>query len=170
MSGRADERSRRYAMRALVVALVIVVLGPPLGILPVALLGWVVDFLGGTGGATGMSLSGVIGGLLGGSLAMSVYSYVFGGLQAIACALWLAPRTYRHGGFSFGEALATALVVSAAAAVVFVTADHRDLAGALALSAFLGAFACLSALMCRLVLGLLGIVPVTAGSPQPPKS
>ena len=29
-------------MRALVVALVIVVLGPPLGILPVALLGWLV--------------------------------------------------------------------------------------------------------------------------------
>lgn len=98
-----------------------------------------------------------------------MFSYLFGGAQALASGLWLGFRTWRNGNVSALEALLTALAVSVLAVAVLTlwqlmdgSTDFRSNAG---IGLVFGALSIFAALGVRWVLIKLGVLPRNGASP-----
>lgn len=87
-------------------------------------------------------------------------SYVLGGVQALGSGLWVARLTYLKGGFSYREAVITALIVSFAFSVVALAIRGAS-SGPLNNIKFLLILLVISvasALICRWLIARLGIL------------
>lgn len=154
----------RHLPRGLAVLAACLFVGPPIGglVIVVAYLAAVLyaaavygastippDFIESFAGMTGLTL---------------LFSYMFGGAQALACGAWLGLRTWRNGTVSFKEVVLTATVISVLAVVAFMlweqlegrTADVRSYAGT---GTTLGLLGIVSAVLVRWLLIKLGILP-----------
>ena len=154
----------RHPGRAIAVLLACLFLGPPIGglLIVVAYLAAVLyaaalygsstippDAIESFAGMTGLTL---------------LFSYMFGGAQALACGAWLGLRTWRNGTVSFREVVLTATAISILAVVAFMiweriegrAPDPNTYAGT---GTILGILGIISAVVVRWLLIKLGILP-----------
>lgn len=113
--------------RGAAVAVVTLLLGPPIGSLVVTGFLFSGVFLtpvpdGGLGSQPDVVEAGVTFALL-----SALYSYIFGGVQALASGIWLGYRTWRVGTFTRREALIAALVVSVVSGSALFAMDTQGL-------------------------------------------
>lgn len=148
-SSTGDGRHRGQFGRAWRVGAFILLLGPPIGSLPISSVWIARDIVAGsTGGGFEALTDTALLILLGG-----FFSYFMGGVPALVAALWLARKTYRDGGFSYVQAALTALV---SAAVVLLPEMGSLSAESLRFYAMVSFLSLFSALVCRFALGRLG--------------
>lgn len=137
--------------KTVTVFLFIFILGPPLGGLPVAVVGAVASFADPASQSTNLLAEA------GAALALvGIFSYLFGGIQSLISAAWLAWVTHLHGGFTYSNAARVALIASLPALLVLVVPQATNRIGLAIMILGLGLF---SALACRFILGLIGITP-----------
>lgn len=145
--------------RPLTTFLVFFLLGPPIGGFIFVLAIYIADRLSRPGAVSTLDPMDIVR-----TVGITVpFSYVFGGLQAFAVAIYLARRRANGKPISVRRALGAALVVSLTAAPLFfvtmnnppgVGAGPAPIDGWLFISASLGALSIASALLCALILRL----------------
>ena len=81
------------------------------------------------------------------------FSYIIGGLPALIAAIWLGRRTYLDGGFTYRQAVTTALVASAILHASDIPNLSLNLLPKYALVASMGVF---SAIICRYAVRKVG--------------
>ena len=137
--------------RAWRVGVFIVLVAPLVGAMLVLM---VMAVANGWGGGDGGQPPAIVE-LLQAAAMFAVFGYIFGLLPALLSALWLGRRTALHGGFGYGEAVATAaaatVIGSTLLGLLLGTASSRAASG----FAFVPVGVA-SALLCRLLLGALG--------------
>lgn len=147
-------RPKGRALRALGVALFYALIGPLAGGAPIILLA------AGNAAATDADK-------LGNSIAVLIgFTYLFGGAAALITGLWLGLRTWRRGTFGYGRAAVVGLVASLLSGIVFALAvstpesgpSDASRGGGGAMGVFLVPFAVISALLCRWLVGKLGLI------------
>lgn len=127
VGGASAVKPRRYPGRAVVVFLITVLLGPPIGGLAVYL--WAALM-----GPDQPPAPNEFAQHLGALTVFALLGYVFGAAQALVSAGIIATRAYFRGGGTLLDCLGAALAVSAVAATVLIAAepDNTTLAGVLA--------------------------------------
>ena len=112
---------------------------------------------------------GIVESVAGLALMVLMFSYIFGGLQALGSGLWLGYRAWRTGKVSAQEAIVTALAVSVLFFVAFSLWDTRDGVGDFRSNAgaglSLGLLSVVAALTVRWLLIKLGVLPRNDASP-----
>ncbi|MFN3869214.1 MAG: hypothetical protein ACK4MF_09135 [Hyphomicrobiaceae bacterium] len=133
-------------------------LGPPIGSLPIA---FVMAVHGAINQEDATSLDDLANA---GAIAVlaAIFSYVIGGISAVVSAMWLARRTFQNGGFSYRQAIATALVT--AGLIIRPSWSTLSLDMVERYAAF-GSVAVFSAVVCRFFIGRLGWIDRTATAP-----
>lgn len=149
-----DDRSSAapgYSRRAIGFALACLLLGPPIGACLIMLCFPIADFVVTGGASLARFEPAELSGHLASMVIAAVLSYLFGGLPALASAIWVGMRTYKFGRFGYIEASLVSLV-STLALVPFKPPASTDLAtwtlGSLVLPASV-----VSALIVRRILG-----------------
>lgn len=107
---RAQAASPGYARRALGFALACLLLGPPVGASLIMLAIPVVELIASRGGSLARFSIGELGNYIGSILIAAIVSFLFGGLPALASAIWVGMRTYRFGRFGYVEAVLVSLI------------------------------------------------------------
>lgn len=146
----ATEAVLRYPKRAVLIFLITVVAGPPLGSL--AVLGpFYVSSL-----KPDVTLTQV-----GSAVGFAVFfGYIFGGVRACLAGLWIAYRVWRDGTVSYLECVDAALGATLIGSIYLLVVSGPDGWGAaLLLSLFLCAAALVAAVACRWIAGRIGILP-----------
>lgn len=119
-------------------------LGPPIGAVLIMLAMPLADAVA-SGGASLVSFRlSELADYLGSILAVALLSFLFGGLPALASAIWVGIRTYDRGRFGYGEAMVVAALATVLLAPVRVpvSLDPRSWTlGTLALPASIAAAA-----------------------------
>lgn len=144
----ADNAEQRFGKRAILVFIFIALFAPPLGGVPLSI---------GFGVAKAVQVKAAtdaVGEFLGALIVVSLFSYLFGAIQAVVCGAWLAWVTYLRGGFSYRSALGTSLLVSALAVAVlgFVSSAETNVDHARLATTLVACGLC-SAVACRWILG-----------------
>lgn len=135
--------------RSVAVAAFVALTGPPVGSLGVLLVMAARSFLGDTDSNGSIGLVELFNAVA----IFALFGYVLGGLPAVLSAAWLGLRTYRNGGFGYGEAVLTAIAATVCFATLFLARNDWD--------PFLGALSLVvltvpSALVVRRLLGRTG--------------
>lgn len=154
--------NRQSKHRWLRVALFIVLVGPLVGTL--AMIGIVAVANGWSGeGAERGKLAGDIVGVI---ALFAVFGYVFGGLPAVVSAAWMARRTFLTAGFTTTEAVVTAIIagVAGSAGLSLLTGSWQGLGATMLMLVVLSMVA---AIVCRLLLFLLGWIERPAADQDP---
>lgn len=149
----------RYQRRALAVVALVVLLGPPIGSLLISVP--VAPFLF-AANVSDFSLSGLFSGLASAVMLAAfaaMFSYIYGGLAALISALWLGTRTYHCGTFGYEEAVLVAVVASCLGGLAMAMLVFEQPSAYLTFLVMLIPASIVSALMCRWLLGRLGILP-----------
>lgn len=118
MTGNASRSAPRHTRRAWGFALACLLLGPPVGAVLVMLLLPVLELA--TAPATALSRLSATAVLehAGATLVLAIFSFLLGGLPALASAIWIGLRTYHRGRFGYLEGLAVALIATVVLAPV----------------------------------------------------
>jgi hypothetical protein len=138
-----DKAEQRFVKRAVLVFIFIVVSAPPLGGVPLSIA------FGVAKAVQANAAIDAVGEFLGALIVVSLFSYLFGAVQALVCGAWLAWVTYLRGGFSYRIALSASLLVSVLAVAVLsfewsprTTVEYVRLATALVFCGICSAVAC----------------------------
>jgi len=159
--------AERHPLRAAAALAFVTILGPIIGSIPVYAT-FLIGALQSHGGepAVGPEMTKeTISTVLQIMLFVTLFSYMFGGVQALLVGLWTGFRTWASGTMGYVETAFAAVLVSALVTVLFLAHEQssgQNVGGntgfsSVGLAIYLGVHALFAALVCRWLMERLGI-------------